>query len=331
MTVVGISALMLAGACTGDDGSDDNETGNGEPDQVTYVTGFGLFGRDMWIACIEEQGYFADRNIELQIEPGTGTEGNFALLLGGQADFVITDMVGNLIALGDGTTGWKAVGAIQQSNLSTWMSLDPELETVQDLEGRTVAVPPGAVTGLLFPTYAELSGANPDEITLEPVDGPDLPGALVSGNVDAIGQFATGLPGIEAAAEGQEVFVHPYGDVLTDLYGQALVTTDELIASNPDLVTRFREALIEGLAWSFDNWEQCGEIMGGIEEVVQPPPVAGREVALMDPYARVGNTPLGHFDEQRVARMIATLEAAGAIPAGITPDQVIDFGFVPQA
>lgn len=331
MAVAGIAGLLLGAACSGDDGSDNaNDPGTtGEPDQVTYVTGFGLFGRDAWVYCGIEQGFFEDRNIELAVEPGTGTVGNLEALLGGNAQFAIIDIVGNLIALGNGTDGWKAVAAIQQTNLSTWMSVDPEIQTVKDMEGRTLAAPPGAVTNLLFPTYAELAGADPSKITIENVGGPDLPGALATGQADAIGQFATGLPGIEAAVEGREVNVHPYSDVLTDLYGQTLVTTDEVIADNPDLVTRMRDAVLETLAWSMDNSEECGTIMEGVEGTVQPAVVMGREIALMDPYARVGDT-FGTFEELRVGQMIATLEAAEAIPAGITPDDIIAFDLAPQ-
>ena len=37
------------------------------------------------------------------------------------------------------------------------------------------------------------------------------------------------------------------------------------------------------------------------------------------------------MDQERVARAIATLQAGGLIPAGLTPDAVVDFSLAPKA
>ena len=97
------SALLLA-ACTGDDGgSGEDDTGNGAPDQVTYLTSLGNFGREGHVYCGIDQGFFADNNIEVEVQPGAGTETNLEVLLGGQADFVLADIGGATIAAGNGS------------------------------------------------------------------------------------------------------------------------------------------------------------------------------------------------------------------------------------
>ncbi|QSB12663.1 ABC transporter substrate-binding protein [Natronosporangium hydrolyticum] len=327
MTAVGgIAVLLLAGACSSDD--DSGSAGGGGVDQVVYMTNFGMLGRDAYAICAEDQGFFADRDIELDIQSGSGTEENLALLISGQVDFTPTDLVGATIAAGDGVEGFKAVAAIQQNNLSAWMSVDPDIQSPRDLEGRTIGLPTGAVTELLFPTYAELAGIDLDEVEIEAVAAADLGPALGGGSVDAIGQFVVGQPTISLAAQGAEVNVFPYTDYVTDLYGVALNAATSTIEENPDLVERFRDALLEGLEWSLANPEECGQIFGEFDESVNPDLAVG-ELELMVPYAQVGDAELGSFDRQRVAQMIATLEAAGAVPPGVTPEDLVDFDMAP--
>lgn len=40
-------------------------------DKVTYLTSFSTFGRDAYVYVADEQGYFADAGIEVEIRPGS--------------------------------------------------------------------------------------------------------------------------------------------------------------------------------------------------------------------------------------------------------------------
>jgi NitT/TauT family transport system substrate-binding protein len=332
--VAALVATGLLAACSGgEEDPPEDDTGGGAPDQVTYLTAFGNFGRDAFPYCGVERGIYEDHNIELTIEAGSGTQPNLEQLLGGNAQFVLGDMVGSLVAYGQDTTGWKAVAAILQTDVSTWMTLDPDLQNAQDLEGKTIAMPPGGVITTIFPTYAELAGADFDKIKVESVAPQELAATLAGGNVDAVAQFAYGVGTVRAATGGEkEVFVHPLSDVLTDLYGNALLTTDEIVADNPDLVERFRDATLESLEWALDNPDECAQIQyDAIGGAGPPAEVGAGEIKLMDSYVRVGDTVVGSFDDQRVARMISVLEGSGTVPPGITPEDLIAFDFVPAA
>jgi len=39
---------------------------------------------------------------------------------------------------------------------------------------------------------------------------------------------------------------------------------------------------------------------------------------------------IGALDQQRIARSIALMQGANAIPAGLTPDRLVDFGLTPK-
>lgn len=326
--LVATSTLLLA-ACTGDDGSSEENTGDGAPDQVTYLTSLGNFGRESHVYCAQEQGYFAENNIEVEIQPGEGTQTNLEYVVGGSADFALADMGGVTVAAGTGQEGFRAIAAVDQTTQAALMTLDPEITTPQDLEGKVLGTLPAGVMVLILPTYAEFANFNLDAVERQQMGGAELPGAMVAGQLDAIALFATGEPLLATQAEGQEVTVLPFSDFIADLYGIGLVTRTEHIEQNPDLVQRFREAFLRGVEFALDNPEECAEIAaanGGFENAE----ITVRELQIVESYARSGDTPVGTFDPQRVAQMIATLEGVGAFPAGLTPEDVVAFDVAPQ-
>lgn len=76
--------------------------------------------------------------------------------------------------------------------------------------------------------------------------------------VDAIGQFVVGKPLIEKAAGGKTAVALPFSDVMPDLYGNFLVTSDKTVTENPELAKKFTAALIKGLDYAIENPDEAG-------------------------------------------------------------------------
>jgi NitT/TauT family transport system substrate-binding protein len=315
--------MLAASACTGEDG--DNGGEDSAPDDVVYITAFGQFGREAYAWVALEQGYFEEANINVEIQPGTGTGDNVALVASGQAQFAVGDLTGVTLLMGtDAVEGITVIGAVHQLALIGFLSLEDEagISSPQDLEGKSVADSSGSVGRLLFPTYAELAGINPEAVDLVDADPPQLPGLLAAGTVDAIGQFAVGVPLIQAAANGRTASFLAYSDFMSDLYGNSLVTSTELAQNDPDLVERFRDALFRGLEYSIDNPQEAAEIQAQYVEEGNVE-VAAAELEIMESYSRQAGTPIGAIDEVRIAQTIALLESTGAITAGLTAEDVL--------
>lgn len=330
---VAVAALVTAASCSndGEDGGQDNNSS--EPDQVTYMTSFGNFGRDAYAWVALEKGFFEEEGIEVEILPGLGGE-NLVHLTTGQADFVVSSINSALFtASEDESHGFTMLAAIYQNTLAGLMTLEEnEIESPADLEGKTLADAAGSVVLTLFPTYADLAGIDADSVTIQTAQPQELPGLLAGGSADVIGQFAVGEPLIENAADGREAVYLPYSDYLTDLYGVMLYTTKEMTEQNPDLVERFRDALLRGLEYALEHPDETGEILAKHDETANAE-VAAEEVRLLEPYVRPlePGAPLGVIDRDRVARSIALMEAAGAIEPGLTPESLVSFDFVPGA
>jgi NitT/TauT family transport system substrate-binding protein len=332
-TIPVVAALLVASACAGDNGAsgEDDEL---VFDQVTYLTGFGTFGREAYAYVALEKGYFEEERIEVDIQPGGGTIPNITQAVEGDVDFALADFTGVLLAYGNEQVplDFTVVAGILQQTVFSIIALEGSgISTPRDLEGKTIADAPGSFGPLLFPAYADLAGIDADLVEIDNTfQPPQLPSLLAEGRVDAIGQFLLGKPTIEAAAGGRTAVVLPFSDVLRDLYGISLVTSSQLAEEDPDLVQRFVRALMRGLEDAIADPEEAGRILE-LHEPGMDGAVAAQEVILMGPYVQPPDpgAPLGTLDESRVAQSIAILEAAGAIPPGLVPSDVITFSLVP--
>jgi NitT/TauT family transport system substrate-binding protein len=143
-------------------------------------------------------------------------------------------------------------------------------------------------------------------------------------------KFVLGTPAIERAAKGRKAVVFPYSDYLTDLYRTGVAVAKKTAQEKPDLVRKFSEAMLKGLADTIDHPDEAGEIYAKSQKL-QPAPVAVAEGRLLKPYVQVGGAPLGTLHRERLARSIALLEAVGAVPAGINVDNFVSFDFLPKS
>jgi NitT/TauT family transport system substrate-binding protein len=150
--------------------------------------------------------------------------------------------------------------------------------------------------------------------------------------VDALSTFLIGRGGIEKAAGGKKAIVMPYSNFLSDLYGNALVTSADLAKNNPDLVKRFRTATLKALQYTIEHADEAAQILHDAQPAADVAAAKG-EITLMAPYVKPADTkaPIGALDQQQVVRAIAILQGAGLIPSGLTPDAVVDFSLTPQA
>lgn len=325
-------ALGLAvTGCTGEDTAPAGPSDDSAVEQVVYLTSFGSFGRDAYPYVAQDLGFFDDASLDVQVQPGTGID-NLKLLAAGDAHFAAVDLNALAVTIGAAdTVDYTAVAAIHQLAPEALMAVDPGITMPQDLAGRTVALVQGAVGELLFDGYAGQVGLDPGSVEIVHAEPANLPSVLASGSAHAIDQFVFGRPLVEAAVGGRDVHVLEYSDYLPDLYGIVIATTPSIAAEQPELVERFLNALLRGLAHSLNHPAQAGQILADqLEEDEQYAEVAAAELEIMDSYSRQPATPLGHIDEIRVVRSIALLESVGAINQGVLEaDDIVDFDLVP--
>jgi len=324
-TSAAVAVALLAIAACGSTSSADSGSSGKETTSVSYLTGFNTFGRDAYAYVAKEKGYFADEGLEVDINPGTGTVDVLKLVAGGRADFGVGDFSTMVVTIPQENLPVRVVAAIHQKSLAAIVTLEKNgIAEPKDLEGKTIGDQPGSTNEVIFPVYAKEAGVDASKVKFVPSAPPALPQLLASGRVDAVGQFVVARGLIESAAKGQKAVFLPYGDVLPDLYGNALVASADILKKNPKVVESFRRALLKGLQYSIEHPEETGTILAKYQPT-QNPQVAAGEVTAMAPYVSADSKVDGAFDQSRVAKVIDILSAGGVVPASVKPEQVVDF------
>jgi NitT/TauT family transport system substrate-binding protein len=318
------AAALVAAGCTSDDG-DEPDDGTAEPVQVTYITAFGAQGRDAFAWVAQERGIFEANGLEVEIVAGAGTGPNLEAITAGEADFTAMDMTGATIEAGNGNhTEFRVIAAIHQSTLVAIISLDGYgITAPQDLEGQKLGAAAGSVNQLLFPAYAAIAGVDDSTVEWEEVAPPELPGLLASRDVAALSTFLIGSRGVELAAEGTPSVVLPYSEYLTDLFGNAIMATTALVEEQPEVVVRFRDAMLEALAWTVDNPEEAAQILNQANPDSAVEAAVGEITSMTPSVLSAGR--VGLIDRARVARSITLLQGAGLIPPGLPPEELVAF------
>ncbi|MBM2614953.1 ABC transporter substrate-binding protein [Actinoplanes sp. LDG1-06] len=312
-----LSVVALA-ACGSDDSAGDQAAAPGLR-KVTYITGFGAAGRDAYAWMAREKGYFREAGLDVDIKLGAALSENLKALAAGQADFSTLDLTGGFIMAGQGKyTDFRAIAAVhQQTVVSIIAPADGPIKKPADLKGKTIGAATGSVNQALFPAYAKKAGLDPASVRWVNASPQQVPALLAAGRVDALSTFLIGRPGIEKAA-GKPMTVLPYEEFLPDLYGNGIVTSTKLLESDPDLVQRFREAAIKGLADAIADPAAAAALLHK-DYPAASAEAAEAEIKLMTPYTQ----PLGALDREKVTRAIKVLSDAGLFPAGLTADQVM--------
>jgi NitT/TauT family transport system substrate-binding protein len=301
--------------------------------KVNYLTSFSTFGRDAYVYVAQERGFFEQSGLDVTITPGTGSVDVLKVVAGGRADFGIADFTATAITVAKEKLPVTTIAAVQQRSLAAIVALEGNgISKPADLAGKKIGDQPGSTNQVMFPVYAKAAGIDPAQVQFVPSAPPALPQLLAAGQVDGIGQFVVGKPLIEAAAKGRKVVVLPYGDLVPDLYGNALVASKDTAAQKPDLVRQFTGALLKGLTYAIEHPDEVGPILKKYQPA-QDAGVASAEVALMAPYVKPSGFtgPVGELTQPRVEKILRTLVEAGAIPDGsVRPDDLASFGLAPK-
>ena len=335
-----LATLLLTSCSSGDDDSSTPSGGTGPADQVTYLTAFGITGRESYVHAAIDQGYFRDENIQVTVKAGQAGPFNENAITSGQAQFASVDSTGmftRAAAKKPADRNVKAIAAVHQRTLLSLVTLnDRKISTPSDLIGRKIGTTKGSAPQVMWPLYADLAKVPRDSVTFVDAKPEALIGLLIAGRVDAIGLFVAGIPQLEAAeakvAKEQNraprtAVPLPYSQYLTDLYGAVLVTSGKILAEKPDLARRFTRALMRGLEYAVTHPQEGGKILAKTDAKINPAAAAG-ELARMAPYTEPpGGEPYGYMDDLKVAKQIAIMKQLPI--ADVVPAELVDFTFVP--
>jgi sulfonate transport system substrate-binding protein len=128
----------------------------------------------------------------------------------------------------------------------------PEIRTVADLAGKTVACPKGTLPHQLLHAALRQEGIDPSTVTLLSLAQPEVLTALLGGKTDAAALGGTAAD--RAAAAGARILADGEGKIGGITY---LVTTGDFARKHPGLIRRLLEVRAEAVAFLREHPEEA--------------------------------------------------------------------------
>jgi NitT/TauT family transport system substrate-binding protein len=177
------------------------------------------------------------------------------------------------------------------------------INSLKDLEGRTIGTPSADSSWAQFPAVAELNGLDLKKIKQIEVSPAVRDAGLLAGSYDASTNYIASFPIIYRMAEkqGKKLKVFPFIQHGLDTYAQGFVVNETRLKDNPESVRRFLRAALRGGAYAMENPEE------GMDALLKHVPAAGRQESreAWDLMVDLWLTPnaekngLGHMTEEK--------------------------------
>ena len=234
------------------------------PDKVTYILDWFPSGEETFPYVALKEGLFAKEGLDVTIQTGRGSSDAIAKVATGAAQFGS----GGIGALLTGAAEHKDSGGLPVKAILSVFNTPPDaiftidggpIQSIADLKGHKVATASFTSSNAMWPLVARAAGLDPDSVTLLKVDPGTLAPLLATGQVDAIINWVTSTPGIQAAVTQahKSLKILPWTAIGLRGYGLSLFASDAVIHDHPDLVTRFARAYEAGIRQSIADCHQA--------------------------------------------------------------------------
>ena len=246
-----ITALLALGLLTGSAMAQDTAVEPLDPPQEVRVAFVPILKfATMYVA--QERGLFEKYGLDVSLDPvASGTEA-IAFLEQGQID------VGGIAIVTSLWNGWNqgidirvfAPGGLEPfENSPTQLMVRKELfdsgevDTIEELEGRVVAVAGGPGSGgeYLLAKALERGGLTIRDIQAQNLANADMPAAFANGSIDAAVFGSPYADQVQAAGTGSTLAT----DLVPGLMTVAFVGSADFLSERPEAANRFALALLE--------------------------------------------------------------------------------------
>ena len=239
--------------------ADDTPVGDGATLRVGYSAWPGWFP----LAVAEEQGFFADAGVDVELTFFVDYIASLDALSAGSLDVNTQTLNDTIFAVAAGSPQ-RVIATNDNSTGNDAIICDESIGSVPDLAGKSIAAEPGVVDHFLLLQGLAEEGMTEADIEFQGLPTAAAAAAFAGGEFDCVGVFA---PFTVQALErpGSKVLFSSadFPGVISDHF----VATADAVEQHPDELQRLVEAWYMTLDWIAANPEEATAIMAAKAEV----------------------------------------------------------------
>lgn len=270
----------------------------------------------------EQQGFFADEGLQVSFVEG-GPEVDFiSPVVNGTAQFGVAQPADLILARADGKPLRSIAVIYRRSPIVFFALADTGIARPQDFVGKKIR---SALTvDLTLQAMMTRVGISPDQYEIEYL--PSDISLFASGDVPVWSGFINVFV-LEVQQAGYKLNIIYPDDYGIHFYGDVLITTDDLISMNPDLVQRFTRAALKGWTYAVENPTSIGNYVQKYNPEADPA-LENDKMAASIPLVNTGEDFIGWMKPEVWAGMEQTLQEQGVLTNKLDVTQVYTMQFV---
>jgi NitT/TauT family transport system substrate-binding protein len=221
-----------------------------------------------WYVAVE-RGYFAAEGFDLEFDYGDWDTKGVQLVAAGWTPFAIASGDQVVQARAQGMPIVTFVNWFQRFPVAVVALEESGIREPADLVGRKVGTPEtfGAASYIGWRALAAATGLAEEDVQLEVIGYAALENLTV-GRVEAAVVYANNEP-VQLGQRGYDYVLIPVADY-APLVSNGVITNEETLRENPELVRAFARAFLKGLADTLEDpdaaFEICKKYVEGLEE-----------------------------------------------------------------
>ncbi len=228
-----------------------------EPDSFTLPCGFipSVQFAPLYVGL--EKGFFAEENIDLTLDHSMEID-TVALVGAGKLPFGICSGEQVLLGREQGLPLVYITNWYQNYPVGVLALKESGIASMEDLKGKSVGIPMlSGASYIGFEAMLRKADMKDSDVKLESV-GYAQSELLVTGKIDAAVVYTTNEPE-QLKALGYETNLFTAAE-MTTLVGNGLITNEQMIKENPELVDRMVRAFVKSIRWTRENTDEAFEI-----------------------------------------------------------------------
>ena len=199
------------------------------------------------------KGYFAAEKLDVTIDAGNGSGNAVNRVASGTYQMGFADLAALIEFVGNNPTAPNkpvAVMMVYDSTPAAVFSLKKTgIKAPADLQGKKMGAPVFDAGRRAFPIFVKANKLDASKIAWTAMDPPLRETMLVRGDVDAItGFYFTSLLNLNArGVKDEDVDVLMYPKYGVNLYGNAIIVSEQFLKEKPEAVKAFLRAFTKGM------------------------------------------------------------------------------------
>jgi NitT/TauT family transport system substrate-binding protein len=268
VALLSAAALLITTAC--DDPKESAPPAPGQHDKVNVGVIAIVDVAPIYLG--KEKGFFSKRNMDLTLTTAQGGAAIVPAVVSGQYQFGFSNTVSLLLGQANNVpvkvvcNGNNSTGVDGKDFAGLFVKADSPIRSPKDLVGKTVAANTlKNIVETSVKASVKKDGGDPAGVKFAELPFPEQVPALQAGRVDAI--FVVEPFQQAAVAAGARKIASSYVDAAPNLTVAMYFTSNQLAGRNPDLVSRFTEAMKESLAYADGHPDEVRAVLGSYTQI----------------------------------------------------------------